>query len=121
METTKNQYDVTIVKCCASCKHNKDVVNDYARMCEIGMGVVKTSFVCKNWKMKSGLNNAGRGDGKIHRHAYNMFMLDAFNEKNARISDLPQEARLMAKENWPSPEEFAKEWEAEHGTRYINI
>ena len=116
-----NPFGIRIKKCCASCKHNKDAVNELTRMCEIGMGIVKPSFSCRNWKLRQGLENAGRGDGNVHRHAFNMYMLDAFNEKNQRISALPQEARLLAKENWPSPEEFAREWEEHHGSRYINI
>jgi hypothetical protein len=121
MNTIKNQYGVSIVMCCASCENNKDVNNEFTRLCGEGMGIVKTSFLCENYKMREQFKAAGKGGGRVHRHDYNMYMLDEFNKKKTRLQELPREVRMVAESQYPSPEEFAQEWEKEHGSRYLNI
>ena len=71
-EFVRNQYGVQIVKCCASCVHNGLTSHgDDMRVCKRGFGENPSCFLCKGgWKMKAGLEEAGRGDGKVKRKAY---------------------------------------------------
>lgn len=74
-----NMYDVTIVKCCASCKNcaydtKSAGATNVLRICNKGEGIVKGSSYCKEWAMREGLNNAGKGGGKVKKPAYIDFL-----------------------------------------------
>ena len=72
--TVKNKYGVTVVCCCASCKH-KLFKDDKTRDCALGERGVKPSYLCSSWMMEPHLDEAGRGDGRIRRGEYLKFIL----------------------------------------------
>lgn len=76
MEYVKNKYSIAIKKCCASCA-NKVIVDDSKRKCLIDGSKHSKDFLCFNgWKMSPGLDNAGKGDGKVLKKAFIEFKLN---------------------------------------------
>ena len=63
-----NRYGAGIVKCCASCTHK--VIDTRSRICDCGGGIVKPSDLCTDWQVQKGLENAGKGGGKVKKRAY---------------------------------------------------
>ena len=85
----KNKYGASIVKCCASCKHRQAGASDDIRVCQTGHGKHRKDYLCHDgWEMEPGLENAGKGGGRVKRKAYIDFILkngigraDEFEEK----------------------------------------
>lgn len=63
-----NKYGAGIVKCCASCVHK--VIDTKLRICDCGGGVVRPSDCCTDWQIQKGLENAGKGGGRVKKRAY---------------------------------------------------
>ena len=74
-ETEKNQYGVTIVKCCASCIHKILSGND-KRDCKQGEKNVKPSYLCPLWQMNPKLEKAGKGGGRIKKKHWFTYFRD---------------------------------------------
>lgn len=73
--TTRNVYDIPIVKCCASCKY-KDYEDERHRKCILTDYRVKPNHLCGRWFMNDKLSKAGRGGGNIKKKAYLMYLLE---------------------------------------------
>ena len=71
MEFYKNIFGVSIKKCCASCKFMTHKDADL-RSCTKGYRGVGKDFLCgeKWWEMNPGLQNAGKGGGKVKKYEY---------------------------------------------------
>lgn len=111
----KNRYNISIKKCCASCSHCQPE-SEKLRVCDAGEGIVSPKSLCAQWVMKPGLNNAGKGGGKIIKLHYIDFMIKKQEEENARI----KAARCAGIREKPTPVEvFAKEYEETFETRFI--
>ena len=60
----KNQYQIEIKECCASCKH-KVCLSNGTRVCQ-KMGLkVDRKYKCRKWEMSDGLKNAGKSGGVV--------------------------------------------------------
>ncbi len=67
----KNKYGISIVKCCASCKHHDSKGEDKVRYCKKGYGKHYLDYYCgRDWEMNPSLNNAGSGGGKVKKPEY---------------------------------------------------
>ena len=62
--SVKNAYGVKVKRFCASCGH-KCIEKDGTRVCAQMMIKVQQKFKCKQWQMKDGLKNAGKGGGVV--------------------------------------------------------
>ena len=62
--SVKNAHGVKVKRCCASCGH-KCIEKDGTRVCAQMMIKVQQKFKCKQWQMKDGLKNAGKGGGVV--------------------------------------------------------
>ena len=71
----KNYYGISIVKCCASCKH-KQFDKGSSRLCMKGEGNVTPSYLCNDWEMNEKLQKAGMGGGRVRRIEYLRYCLD---------------------------------------------
>ena len=78
-ELYTNKFGIYIKKCCASCVHA--VLDSRMRICQDGEGVVPSSFVCKHWKIKDGLENAGKGGGDVKRKEYLRYALTSLEQE----------------------------------------
>ena len=81
---TKNKYGISIVKCCASCKHKQ--ADSRVRLGLNGEGSVPSDYLCKAWEMSEGLDNAGKGGGKVKKKDYFEFC----NNVSITTADLPK-------------------------------
>lgn len=73
----KNDYGVTIVKCCASCLHHVSDGRDKIRICRKEHRGHWMDYLCKNgWEMDKGLENAGKGNGRVKKREYIQYILE---------------------------------------------
>ena len=72
MKTELSDYMVSIKVCCASCAF-KELDKGSLRICTKGHGCKKSTSSCSEWKMRKGLENAGKGGGKIKKQSYIKF------------------------------------------------
>ena len=84
---TKNRFGITIVKCCASCRHKK--CDNRMRLCMRGKGNVSPDYLCDKWEMAEQLEIVGKGDGKVKQKEYLEFcseeiekLVDVNNSEN---------------------------------------
>lgn len=66
METEMNKHHIEVKRICASCQH-KEVENDGNRICTKMQLKVPQTFVCKQWRMSDGLQNAGMSGGVVKK------------------------------------------------------
>lgn len=108
-----NQYGVKIVKCCASCK--KRVLDNRIRICMAGEGGVPASYLCNNWVMNPNLEKAGKGDGKVKKYDYLLYVLKQFEDDEAKAI-AASTARLFYKRK--SLADIREEYMKHHDTIY---
>ena len=66
-----NQHGISIVKCCASCKHHEFGGTDSKRACLKRGGKHAPDYLCgSDWEMIDKLDNAGRGGGRVKKKSY---------------------------------------------------
>ena len=87
-------YGITIVMCCASCEHCK--LDKRMRSCAKGEGAVPSSYLCPDWRLKTALEQVGRGGGDIKKASYLRFSLNCVSGEDedtppATISDIRRE------------------------------
>lgn len=102
----KNSHGALIKKCCASCIHHEPE-NEFRRKCNAGEGSVKPTSCCADWHMMPKLDNAGLGDGRIKRREYLKYVYNYIQP--------PPPAKQT------SIREIRQEFEAEHGSIYLNF
>lgn len=85
----KNSNGVSIVKCCASCKHKK--LDNRQRLCMAGEGLVPSDYLCPEWEMNPVYEKLGNGDGRIKNPMYLRYALDRTYE-DERKALLAQES-----------------------------
>ena len=113
---TKNKYGITVVKCCASCRNKK--CDNNVRQCTKGEGRVPSDYLCADWEMDEGLENAGKGGGKVKRAGYIRYATDAlFSYKRqtaaaTRGNDTP---------TWKSIADIRTEYEKTQGDIYEKL
>ena len=89
----RNAQFIKIKKCCASCAH-KGFQRDDIRICALGEGIVKSSYVCPKWQMREELEKVGRNpDGLVKRKAYLNYVNDYMS--NCRKAMTYQEQRKL--------------------------
>lgn len=117
-EYVKNDYNCTIVKCCASCA-NQNPISDKQRLCLSGEGNVSPHYLCPMWKMRESLKNAGKGDGRIKKKSYLMRVINTISDEQAAYERLPKNMRSQFP--WTSITEIRSNFEKEQGTVYLNF
>ena len=110
----KNRFGIEVLPCCASC--GRRLINIEGRQCSLNGNPVAASDCCDHWEMEKGLQNAGRGGGKVKKCHYLVFYMERWLEqRHAYESGEISAAELR------SDEDIRKEYEEEHGSIYINI
>jgi hypothetical protein len=64
MTTVRKADGVKVKRCCASCQHKWSEA-DGTRVCAQMMIKVERKFKCKQWQMRDGMKNAGKGGGVV--------------------------------------------------------
>jgi len=82
----KNDCDVKVKRCCASCQHKCIDINAI-RVCASMMLKVEQKFKCNRWQMSEGLNNAGKSGGKVKRKEYLLFVQEIRTKENDDIQN----------------------------------
>lgn len=59
----RNMYGCDIKPCCASCQHRE--ITKLGRTCGKDHTDVPSDYMCSEWQMAEGLNNAGRGGSVV--------------------------------------------------------
>lgn len=106
----KNKYGIRILKGCQSCKFNgKDT---HPHECNAR----KDKTPCDKWELRRGLDNAGKGNGKVKRAEYLQFVLDRLSRS--------QTINISA-EYLEDPESYMmsmrKEFQENHGKVYYRM
>ena len=111
MEMVPNRFGIMVKKCCASCKHK--CLNDYAqRNCELTKRKVMALQVCDDWQMSEQLELLGCEHGHVQRREYQLTLMEVrASDHLATMSVLTITSKSL--------EEIQKEFEKEHGTRFI--
>ena len=111
MEMVPNRFGIMVKKCCASCKHK--CLNDYAqRNCELTKRKVMALQVCDDWQMSEQLELLGCEHGKVQCREYQLTLMEVrASEHLATMRGLTITSKSL--------EEIQKEFEKEHGTRFI--
>lgn len=91
-----NDYNIHIVKCCASCRFNGGSISNSTprRKCMLDNQGVYTYHLCAGWQVKPSLNNAGSAHGRVKKPAYMRFLQN--NVMKFAISDIRE---MFEKEN----------------------
>ena len=113
MKTVENKYGVSIKVCCASCVF-KALDNGGLRICTNGRGHVKSTDSCDGWMIKRGLENAGKGGGKVNKGDYLRFNA----EEKQRESQLFNNGKIEHKE-LSSNAQLRTKYEKIHGDIYV--
>lgn len=92
---TKNKYNISIVMCCASCRHHMIKGDNDMRMCRKLHMEHAYDYLCDAWEMSENLECAGKGGGRVKKGSYLRYVL--FNSV-----------------------QNAEEWEREHGSKYLS-
>lgn len=111
VEQMPNRYGIMIKKCCASCAHK--CLNDFGqRNCLLTNKRVRASHVCGDWEMSERLETFGREKGKVQRREYQLTLLEVrTSECLAEMSGLTITPKPL--------EDIRKEFETEHGSRFL--
>ena len=106
-----NRFGIMVKKCCASCQHK--CLNDYAqRNCELTKRKVMALQVCDDWQMSEQLELLGCKHGHVQRREYQLTLMEVrATEHLATMRGLTITSKSL--------EEIQKEFEKEHGTRFI--
>ena len=106
---TKNRYGITIVKCCASCRHKQ--ADNRGRICMNGEGQVPTDYLCGEWQMAEGLDNAGKGGGVVKRKEFLDYAINAHFTESAKTI-----RAFINKQSYTrmSKDDIRSEWEKTH-------
>lgn len=110
-EFFKNPLGINIVKCCASCKH-KALDGGTSRICKIGEGAVKPSYVCSDWEMSENYAKAGIGGGRIKKKHYLAYVLECYDNE-AKKAEKPKDIKIPIKQ-------VERDYEKQFGSIYIN-
>ena len=111
MEMVPNRFGIIVQKCCASCQHK--CLDDFAnRKCELTGHKVRSKYKCDNWQMCEQLELMGCERGKVQRREYQLTLMEVrASEHLATMRGLTITSKSL--------EEIQKEFEKEHGTRFI--
>lgn len=106
-----NRFGIMVKKCCASCQHK--CLNDYAqRNCELTKRKIMALQVCDDWQMSEQLELLGCEHGHVQRREYQLTLMEVrATEHLATMRGLTITSKSL--------EEIQKEFEKEHGTRFI--
>ena len=111
LEVTVNQYGVRIRKCCASCK-DRDFDDKELRCCKLTGKHVRGNNVCDKWSLSDRLETLGCEHGHVQRREYQLTLMEVrASEHLATMRGLTITSKSL--------EEIQKEFEKEHGTRFI--
>lgn len=119
MEYVKNEFCVTVAKCCASCGYLNIPNNGNARICSDGNGLVKSSYVCPHWVMRENLRQAGIGGGRIKKKAYLDIVLQTRESEECRYAAMNTEQRRAFKRKTVS--ELREQFCQTYGSLYYDI
>lgn len=104
----RNQFDVRIKKCCASCAF-KDLTRAVTeRYCTEHAKTVKACEVCKSWRMSSLLQSMQLSDGQVKRREYQLYLL------KVRTEELEKKVKKQK-----SIELIREEFESQYGSVFI--
>ena len=104
----RNQFDVRIKKCCASCAF-KDLTRAVTeRYCTEHAKTVKACEVCRSWRMSSLLQSMQLSDGQVKRREYQLYLL------KIRTEELEKNVKKQK-----SIELVREEFESQYGSVFI--
>lgn len=104
----RNQFDVRIKKCCASCAF-KDLTRAVTeRYCTEHAKTVKACEFCKSWRMSSLLQSMQLSDGQVKRREYQLYLL------KVRTEELEKKVKKQK-----SIEIVREEFESQYGSVFI--
>lgn len=111
LERVPNKYGIMVKKCCASCQHKE--LDDFARRnCQLTKKRVRACYVCGDWEMSKMLETLGCERGKVQRRDYQLTLLEVRASEGL--------AEMRGETVNPKPlEDIQKEFEAEHGPRFL--
>ena len=87
-----NEFGIKVKKCCASCKHMQP--DNKTRICMNGEGVVAPTSYCLDWMLRKGLENAGKGGGKVKKASYLQYCLGVLDAEHAEAIEYAQKNLL---------------------------
>ncbi len=87
METVKNDFRVSVRRCCASCG-NKEVQNDGTRWCPVAQRQVGQCDVCDRWTMSSSVAMAGAWRGRVKERSYLLLLQAVRAEYEAKYKSI---------------------------------
>lgn len=88
-----NGYGIKIKKCCASCSHMQP--DNKTRICMRGEGIVAPTSYCLDWELRKGLENGGKGGGKVKKGDYLQYCLGVLEEDNAKAIEYAQKGLVF--------------------------
>lgn len=98
----KNVHNITIKKCCASCKHKSIGKNAEQRICMKGEGEVKKDYLCLDWKMSEVCNNYKLGkSGRVKNPTYIQWLRAEVTKISQRDISEEEGFRILAERNEP--------------------
>ena len=112
--TIKNRYGITVVMCCASCKHKR--LDNNMRLCTKGEGAVPPNYICPDWEISDTFNKPYKGDGRVKTQRYLQYALDRITEDD-RQAVLASAAKKIYKR--VSISQIRDDFEKEYGHIYI--
>ena len=93
-EYYKNNFNASIVKCCASRAH-KQFDKGNMRICTAGEGIVSSHSLCGGWELSKKFEKAGKGGGHVKRWHYLSYVLNYPQPEDPRyhvkLSDIRSE------------------------------
>lgn len=110
-ERETNKYGFAVKKCCASCIHRYFDEED-RRRCMLTDKRVRGCMKCEFWVMSEGMQKVGYNRGKVQNRLYQLKMLEVREEEN-RICAEGMEVQPT------SVESIRRDFEVEHGDRYL--
>ena len=109
----KNRNGISVVVCCASCRHCK--LDKRARLCLKGEGIVPPSYLCSDWERRDVYDIVGNGDGTIKKARYLRYALEEMEkDDNAYLLASMRNERYVRK----SITEIRHEYETKFGNIY---
>ena len=108
----KNNYNIQVKKCCASCAFKELTRTNAMRICTRNNIEVSRCYVCEKWKMSKGLMMAGNPEGRVKKQEYLMYVFSVRQKEHEAGID-----ETLAK----SIEEIRSDYEKNHGSIFINI
>jgi hypothetical protein len=133
-EMVLNSHGVRIKKCCASCQHKNIGKSENQRICMLGEGEVKKTYLCADWEMSDTCKEYKmNAQGRIKKPHYIEWMKQRVSEINKRDITEEEAVKILEERNQPVKvktniaerakqaliSELPKRYEKNVGERYV--